>query len=70
MEDVIINGYTQVLLAGIGTTLTGACAYLFAQVMSLQKEMRDMQEKNFDKIGALVDRYHVFADTLKGAIKG
>jgi hypothetical protein len=43
-----------------------------ARIDALQKELRDDKEKSFDKLNAVVDRYHALANlTLQnGAIKG
>ena len=53
MEDVVLNGYMQAVLAGIGTALTATVTALFfwvkdliSQKDALQKDFRDYQERN------------------------
>lgn len=76
MEDIIINGYTQVLLGAIGTALTGAVGalwYILWKVVgekdSLQKEMREGLERNLTKSNEAITNNTVALNAFKEALK-
>lgn len=76
MEDIIINGYAQVLLGAIGTALTGAVGalwYILWKVVgekdSLQKEMREGLERNLTKSNEAITNNTVALNAFKEALK-
>ena len=69
MEDITINPYTQVLLAGIGTSLVGAVGALWIIVWKLVGEKDSLHEKNQTRYEALVDRYHEFATSMERMVE-
>lgn len=50
MEDVVINGYTQVLLAAIGTALTGTIGALWFALNEERKGHGQTRDKMQDKL--------------------
>ena len=70
MEDIVINGYTQFLLGGIGTALTATIGALFLWVKQLISENNTLRDKHDEKMTAVIDRYHNFATTMERLIKG
>ena len=70
MEDVIINGYTQVLLGAVGTALVGAVGALWVIVWKLVGEKDAMYKEHAKDMAAFVDRYHNFATTIERSLKG
>jgi len=70
LEDVVINPYTQVLLASIGTALIGAVGALWIIVWKLVGEKDNLYKEHSQRMESLVDRYHNFAVTIERAIKG
>lgn len=70
MEDIVINPYTQVLLAAIGTSLVGAVGALWIILWKVIAEKDTLHEKHQERLAAMVDRYHNFATTIERAIKG
>lgn len=69
MQDIIINPYTQVLLAGIGTSLVTAIGALWVIIWRLVKDKDTLYEKNQTRYEALVDRYHAFATSMERMVE-
>lgn len=40
------------------------------QISALNKELREIQDRSFDRVSGVVERYHTFASAIQGAIKG
>lgn len=76
MEDIIINTYTQVLLAAVGSSLitaVGALWYILWKVIgekdALQKEMRDTMERNLNKSNEALSNNTIALNAFKEALK-
>lgn len=69
MEDVVINGYTQVLLAGIGTSLIAAIGALWVILWKVIAEKDALHQRYNDKYETITDKYHAFAINMERIIE-
>lgn len=69
MEDVVINGYTQALLASIGVALVGAVGALWVILWKVIGEKDTLSEKHNERLTAVIDRYHAWALAMERTIE-
>lgn len=69
MEDIVINGYTQLLLAAIGTSLVAAVGALWIILWKVIGEKDAAAEKHNERLTAVIDRYHAWALSMERTIE-